>query len=206
MIDSGATEDFIDKRICDKHQIPTILAEKAREIYLADGNLREMGPITHIAEVLIEIGSHREIRKLQVANLQNHEIFLGMPWLKGHNPGIDWEEEKVTFDSERCITWCWNQSATVYSVPEPKAREENLITRFAEIQTKDPRLQVKNLTPEARIPTTGSRQAAGHDLYAQETQIIPGKGQGILGTGIAKGLPSGTYGRLAPRSGLAFRQ
>ena len=79
MIDSGATEDFIDKTICDKYQIPTILAEKPREIYLADRNLGEMGPITHIAKVLIKIRGHREIATLQVANLQNHEIILEMP-------------------------------------------------------------------------------------------------------------------------------
>ena len=89
MIDSEATEDFIDKRICDKHQIITKVAEKPREIYLADGNLSEMGPITHIPEVPMEIGVHKELATLQVANLQNHEIILGMPWLKGHNPKID---------------------------------------------------------------------------------------------------------------------
>ena len=50
MIDSGATEDFIDKRICDKHEITTKVAERPREIYLADGNLSEMGPITHISK------------------------------------------------------------------------------------------------------------------------------------------------------------
>ena len=104
MIDSGATENFIDKTICDKHQIPTILAEKPREIYLADGNLSEMGHITHIAKVLIKIGGHRAIATLQGANLQNQEIILGMPWLKGHNPKIDWEEAKIIFDSEWCIT------------------------------------------------------------------------------------------------------
>ena len=38
MIDSGATEDFVDKRICDKHQITTKVAERPGEIYLADGN------------------------------------------------------------------------------------------------------------------------------------------------------------------------
>ena len=114
MVDSGATEDFIDKSICDKHQIPTILAEKPREIYLADGNLSEMGPITHIAKVLIAIGGYREIATLQVANLQNHVIILGMPWLKGHNPKIDGENEKITFDSERWITWCLDQAATIY--------------------------------------------------------------------------------------------
>ena len=104
MIDSGATEAFIHKRICDKHQITTKMAEGPREIYLADGNLSEMGSITHIVEVPMEIGGHKELATLQVANLQNHEIILGMPWLRGHNPKIDWEEQKITFDSERCIT------------------------------------------------------------------------------------------------------
>ena len=90
MIDSGATENFINKRICDKHQITTKVAERPREIYLADGNLSGMGPITHLAEVPMEIGGHKELATLQVANLENHEIILGMPWLKGHNPRIDW--------------------------------------------------------------------------------------------------------------------
>ena len=92
MIDSGATEDFIDKGIYDKNEITTKMAKRPREIYLADGNLSEMGPITHIAEVPMEIEGYQELATLHVANLQNHEIILGMPWLKGHNPKIDWEE------------------------------------------------------------------------------------------------------------------
>ena len=68
MIDSGATEDFIDERICDKDQITTKMAENPGEIYLADGNLCEMGPITHIAEVSKEIGGHRELVTLQFSS------------------------------------------------------------------------------------------------------------------------------------------
>lgn len=93
----------------------------------------------------------------------------------------------------------------IYTVPETKAHEKNLITRFSEIQTQDPKLRVKKLTPEARSPTKGSRQAAGHDMYAQETRNIPARGQGIIGTGIAIGLTLGTYRRIAPRSGLAVK-
>ena len=187
-IDSGATEDFIDKRICDKHPNTTKVAERPREIYLADRNLSEMGPITHIAEVSMEIGGHKELATLQVVNLQNHEIILGMPWLKRQNPKIDWEEQKITFDSEQYITWCLDKSATIYAVPETKAHEENLITRFLEIQTDDQRLRVKRLTSEARIPTKGSKKAAGHDLYAQAGTTIPAKRQGIIGTGFVLGV------------------
>ena len=164
-----------------------------------------MGLITHIAEVPLEIRSHKELATLQVANLQNHKIILGMPWLKGHNAKIDWEEQKINFDSERCITWCMDKSATIYAVPETKVQEENLITRFSEIQTEDQRLQVKRLTAEAKIPTKGSKKAAGHDLYAQEGTTIPAKGQGIIGTGIVISLPPNTYRRIAPRSRLALK-
>ena len=48
-------------------------------------------------------------------------------------------------------------------------------------------------------------EAAGHDLYAQEDKNIPAKGQGIIGTGIAVGLPSDAYGRIVLRSELAVK-
>ena len=205
MIDSGATEDFIDKEVCQKHQISTIATENPSEIYLGNGNPRDMEPVTHIAKVPMTIGNHREVATLLVANLQNHEVILGMPWLKGHNSRIDWGKNKITFNSERCTTWCLDRKSTVYAIPEARAREENLIARFSESHSQPPRLLIKKVTPEAKIPTWGSQRAAGHDLYAQEAKIIPARGQAIIGTGIAVGLPAGTYGRIAPRSGLAAK-
>ena len=55
------------------------------------------------------------------------------------------------------------------------------------------------------MPTKGSRMAAGHDKYALEDGIIPGKGQVLVRTGIAIELPKGTYGRLAARSGMGSK-
>ena len=42
-------------------------------------------------------------------------------------------------------------------------------------------------------------------MYAEETKNIPARGQGIIGTGIAIGLISGTYRCIAPQSGLAVK-
>ena len=44
MIDSGATEDFIDREVCDKHGINMIKAKNPPEIHLADGKPSAMGP------------------------------------------------------------------------------------------------------------------------------------------------------------------
>jgi len=66
-------------------------------------------------------------------------------------------------------------------------------------------LRIKLLSPKAKMPTKGSRMAAGHDLYAIKEILIPARGQVLVETGLSIGLPQGTYARLAPRSGLASK-
>ena len=100
MIDSGATEDLIDSEVCKNHGIKMIKAKNPREIYLADGKPSTMGPVTHLTEVPMDISNYRELATFQVANLQHPEVILRMPWLREHNPAIDWKEKKITFKSE----------------------------------------------------------------------------------------------------------
>ena len=69
----------------------------------------------------------------------------------------------------------------------------------------DERVLVKRMSKDAIIPIKGSTKAAGHDLFSTEDIVIPTRGQAIVGTGVSIGLPEGTYGRIAPRSGLAVR-
>jgi len=204
MINSGATEDFIDKVFCSKYNIRTTQAKTIREVYLADGRPSAMGRITHTAKVPMDIGSNREMATFQVAKLPNHEIILGMPWLKQHSPRIDWGQGKITFESERCTKWCLKESPTVYAIPEDEAREENLKVEFGVAQSKkDQRVKVKKLDLQAKIPTRGLAQAAGHDLYANESKTIPARGEEVVRTGISITPPRGTYSRIAPRSGMA---
>ena len=47
--------------------------------------------------------------------------------------------------------------------------------------------------------------AAGHDIYALKDGTIPAQRQMLVDIRIAIGLPRGTYGRLAARSGMASR-
>jgi len=55
------------------------------------------------------------------------------------------------------------------------------------------------------MPLKGTARAAGHDLYANEGTDVPARGQAIVGTGIAIGLPHNTYGRIVPRSSLGVK-
>lgn len=66
-------------------------------------------------------------------------------------------------------------------------------------------LKVHLRSDKARVPTKGSVLAAGYDLYSSEDAIIPAQGQGLVSTDISIIVPIGTYGRVAPRSGLAVK-
>lgn len=72
------------------------------------------------------------------------------------------------------------------------------------LDNADP-LKVFLRSERATLPTRGSVLAAGYDLYSAEDAVIPGQGQGLVATDISVIVPVGTYGRVAPRSGLAVK-
>ncbi|KAF8204877.1 dUTPase-like protein [Pholiota molesta] len=62
------------------------------------------------------------------------------------------------------------------------------------------KLLIKRLSEKAKIPTRGSALAAGYDLYSH-----PCPWQSTRHTQLSIAVPVGTYGRVAPRSGLASK-
>ena len=66
-------------------------------------------------------------------------------------------------------------------------------------------LLVKKLVAHAIAPMRATEGSAGYDLSSAVDAVIPPNGRLAVSTGIAIGLPEGTYGRVAPRSGLAYK-
>ena len=86
------------------------------------------------------------------------------------------------------------------------AREAGIIG-WTTTGTKSPpdQLSVKLLIPGAQVPRKQTAGAAGVDLCVVEHITIPKGTRCLARTGIALALPTGTYGRIAPRSGLAVK-
>ena len=66
-------------------------------------------------------------------------------------------------------------------------------------------LKFMKLSENAYTPSKGSSRAAGYDLKSAYNYIIPASGKVIVKTDIRIRVPEGTYGRIAPRSGLAAK-
>lgn len=55
------------------------------------------------------------------------------------------------------------------------------------------------------MPVRGSSGAAGFDLFAAMPSTVPARGKALIKTDIAVIIPPHLYGRVAPRSGLAWK-
>ena len=70
-------------------------------------------------------------------------------------------------------------------------------------------IQIKKLKPTAKVPTRGSANAAGYDLYAcldDESVAINPHSTVKIGTGLAVAVPDGYFGAIFARSGLAAKE
>lgn len=67
--------------------------------------------------------------------------------------------------------------------------------------------QIK-LEAGAKPPLRGSDFAAGYDLYSHinENKAIPPGERALISSGVRMAIPNGYYGRIAPRSGWAFKK
>lgn len=65
-------------------------------------------------------------------------------------------------------------------------------------------MKIKLLSPNAKIPTPGSSEAAGYDLYVSEDTIVY-PGRNVIPTGIAIALDRGTHAHIRPRSGFSAK-
>jgi hypothetical protein len=55
--------------------------------------------ITHeVTGVTLSIQDHQENLDLDVFGLATHDIILGIPWLREHNPRIDWKSREFSFE------------------------------------------------------------------------------------------------------------
>ncbi|XP_010539067.1 PREDICTED: deoxyuridine 5'-triphosphate nucleotidohydrolase [Tarenaya hassleriana] len=65
--------------------------------------------------------------------------------------------------------------------------------------------KVKKLSDKAVVPKRASPLSAGYDLSSAMETKVPARGKALVPTDLSIAVPEGTYARIAPRSGLAWK-
>lgn len=82
--------------------------------------------------------------------------------------------------------------------------EEGVVAATASAAQEN-RIVVYRRSPQASLPRRATPQSAGLDLTSVENVIIQERGRAVVATDLTIILPRGTFGRIAPRSGLAVK-
>ncbi|GMI82515.1 hypothetical protein HRI_001920800 [Hibiscus trionum] len=121
--------------------------------------------------------------------------------------------------------FCWNRSPLLSTFSKSLAMASaDQINNSPEIKEPSPKvpklgqngvhevtqgpvslLKVKKLSEKAVLPSRGSALAAGYDLSSATDTTVPARGKALIPTDLSISVPEGTYGRVAPRSGLAWK-
>ena len=92
LIDSGAGLDLIDKTLIKNWCLPRRKLKKPLSIQNRDGSINKNKKITDYVKLDAIIDQQQIKLKLTIVDLGWPRIILGIPWLKKHNPIIDWKK------------------------------------------------------------------------------------------------------------------
>src|SRR5260221_241909 len=109
LLDSGATECFINPRAVQRLQLPTKKLLRPRSVRNVDGTLNKAGIIDKAVELQIDYNGTKTKHNFFVADIGIDEFLLGYPFLEAARPDIDWQEACVegslTIDTADAKRW-----------------------------------------------------------------------------------------------------
>jgi hypothetical protein len=95
LIDCGSTTNFVSHKWVEKHRIGTSNIANSQVVKLADGGTTSVNKVA--PNIHLFLCGRDFCETLLVFPIESYDVILGMPWLRRHNPVVDWETGELTF-------------------------------------------------------------------------------------------------------------
>src|SRR3954467_5213615 len=94
LIDSSSSGNFVREKFTKLSQIPLQPKPSPYQVKLADKTTLDVNQAAPRVE--LQIQNHTDTLDLDVLPLEGNDVILGKPWLRKHNPHIDWRQNRIT--------------------------------------------------------------------------------------------------------------
>jgi len=92
LVDSGATENFMNLTYAKWLKLPIKNLEKPRKLFNVDGLLNKSGDLKHYTDLEVQTGTGHTNLWFFLSDLGEHKAILGYPWFAAVQPKIDWKQ------------------------------------------------------------------------------------------------------------------
>jgi hypothetical protein len=122
LLDSGATENFLDRRTVARLKLPIKQLKDPRWVYNVDGSNNKAGQIMHECQLKLNYGAKELEQRFFVSDLGVDQALLGYPFLREFNPKIDWtkgqlqEAKGVIVQNTHMNTMRWSAAKEVLHI------------------------------------------------------------------------------------------
>jgi len=89
LVDSGATENFMNLGYTRWLHLPIKRLEKPRQLFNVDGTKNKVGDLKFYMDLLVQTGGQRINHWFFLLDLEEHKAILGYPWFTSTQPRIN---------------------------------------------------------------------------------------------------------------------
>lgn len=194
LIDSGADASFIDSGLATQLNLSREPLPKPVPARALDGHL--LGIVTHQTSSvgLLMSGNHHETLRFHIINSPQIPLILGYPWLRRHNPHIDWVTGCILGWSRPCHSVCLRSAAVPHhsiTIPLPDL-PDNVPTEYMDFREAFSKTKATSLPPHRPYdcaidlltgtspPRGGLYSLSGPEREAMENYINEALAAGII--------------------------
>src|SRR5258707_4748658 len=95
LLDSGATDNLIDRNLINKIGLGTTPLKPPRLVRNVDGSLNQDGTMTETCKPWIKRGEKEIEFQFFVTSLGEDRMIFGCPWFEQENPEINWTKHEL---------------------------------------------------------------------------------------------------------------
>ena len=165
LVDSGATNNFINPRFARRMRLGTKKLTQPRKIWNIDGTENKGGFLTEYIDLDVQTKDiHKEMRFL-VTDLGEEDLILGYPWLSTFEPQITWKTATIDVTALPIVIRTVN--------PRIARMAPVIATLAAELTAAERYNIVHTLAEQSTIRTTATDLAISAQQYSKATSVPP---------------------------------
>ena len=163
LVDSGATDNFINPRLIKRLVLGTQKLERSRKIWNIDGTNNKAGRITDYVDLSVQTRKGQAKMRFLVTDLGQEDLVLGYPWLATFEPKFSWADATIDMEHLPIIVKSLNWETRLTKATISSATMET-------VSSQEKMKIVEELEEECFTISTKLAQEAGQ--YQREVKVL----------------------------------